>query len=189
MIAAYSHWSLTLKGKTIAVCHFGVWPSGTQFGQEAPSLGPFPGPLMRVGGLGRPSDARVGGVSLRNLPTAGPGPLAERLKMLIAERQLSEREQQLLEKSSELQALQKETDSMRADFSLLRNQFLTERKKAEKQVASLKEALRIQRSQLEKNLLVSTQCPGGLRGNNAFTFLNKNAASVWRKQLTWQPSP
>ncbi|XP_064435527.1 centriolin isoform X6 [Mirounga angustirostris] len=68
-------------------------------------------------------------------------------------RQLSEREQQLLEKSSELQALQKETDSMRADFSLLRNQFLTERKKAEKQVASLKEALKIQRSQLEKNLL------------------------------------
>lgn len=108
--------------------------------------------------------------------------------MLIAERQLSEREQQLLEKSSELQALQKETDSMRADFSLLRNQFLTERKKAEKQVASLKEALRIQRSQLEKNLLVSTQCPGGLRGNNAFTFLNKTA-SVWRKQITWQPSP
>ncbi|XP_077917829.1 centriolin isoform X3 [Halichoerus grypus] len=72
-------------------------------------------------------------------------------------RQLSEREQQLLEKSSELQALQKETDSMRADFSLLRNQFLTERKKAEKQVASLKEALKIQRSQLEKNLLEQKQ--------------------------------
>lgn len=44
---------------------------------------------------------------------------------------------------------------MRADFSLLRNQFLTERKKAEKQVAGLKEALKIQRSQLEKTLLVS----------------------------------
>lgn len=49
---------------------------------------------------------------------------------------------------------------MRADFSLLRNQFLTERKKAEKQVASLKEALKTQRSQLEKTLLVSTHCPG-----------------------------
>ncbi|XP_032020894.1 centriolin isoform X3 [Hylobates moloch] len=68
-------------------------------------------------------------------------------------RQLSEREQQLVEKSGELLALQKEADSMRADFSLLRNQFLTERKKAERQVASLKEALKIQRSQLEKNLL------------------------------------
>ncbi|XP_012576987.1 PREDICTED: centriolin [Condylura cristata] len=72
-------------------------------------------------------------------------------------RQLSEREQQLMEKSSELVALQKETDSMRADFSLLRNQFLTERKKAENQVASLKEALKIQRSQLEKNLLEQKQ--------------------------------
>uniref|UniRef100_A0A8C0RQU7 Centriolin n=1 Tax=Canis lupus familiaris TaxID=9615 RepID=A0A8C0RQU7_CANLF len=72
-------------------------------------------------------------------------------------RQLSEREQQLLAKSDELLALQKETDSMRADFSLLRNQFLTERKKAEKQVASLKEALKIQRSQLEKNLLEQKQ--------------------------------
>lgn len=77
-------------------------------------------------------------------------------KMLSqAKQQLSEREQQLMEKSGELLALQKEADGMRADFSLLRNQFLTERKKAEKQVAGLKEALKIQRSQLEKNLLVS----------------------------------
>ncbi|XP_029392324.1 centriolin isoform X3 [Mus pahari] len=70
-----------------------------------------------------------------------------------AKQQLSEREQQLMAKSGELLALQKEADDMRADFSLLRNQFLTERKKAEKQVAGLKEALKIQRSQLEKNLL------------------------------------
>ncbi|KAF4019646.1 hypothetical protein G4228_011171 [Cervus hanglu yarkandensis] len=73
------------------------------------------------------------------------------------QRQLSEREQQLLQKSAELLALQKEADSMRADFSLLRNQFLTERKKAEKQVASLKEALKTQRSELEKNLLEQKQ--------------------------------
>ncbi|XP_045052902.2 centriolin isoform X5 [Desmodus rotundus] len=73
------------------------------------------------------------------------------------QQQLSEREQQLMEKSNELLALQKETDSMRADFSLLRNQFLTERKKSEKQVLSLKEALKVQRSQLEKNLLEQKQ--------------------------------
>ncbi|XP_055435493.1 centriolin isoform X3 [Bubalus kerabau] len=73
------------------------------------------------------------------------------------QQQLSEREQQLLEKSAELLALQKEADSMRADFSLLRNQFLTERKKAEKQVASLREALKTQRSQLEKTLLEQKQ--------------------------------
>ncbi|XP_075842101.1 centriolin isoform X1 [Microtus pennsylvanicus] len=74
-----------------------------------------------------------------------------------AKQELSEREQQLTEKSSELLALQKEADAMRADFSLLRNQFLTERKKAEKQVAGLKEALKIQRNQLEKNLLEQKQ--------------------------------
>lgn len=79
-------------------------------------------------------------------------------KMLSqAKQQLSEREQQLMEKSGDLLALQKEADGMRADFSLLRNQFLTERKKAEKQVAGLKEALKIQRSQLEKNLLEQKQ--------------------------------
>ncbi|KAL1785573.1 centriolin isoform X1, partial [Sigmodon hispidus] len=79
-------------------------------------------------------------------------------KMLSqAKQQLSEREQQLMEKSSELLALQKEADTMRADFSLLRNQFLTERKKAEKQVASLKDALKSQRNQLEKNLLEQKQ--------------------------------
>ncbi|XP_053419995.1 centriolin [Nycticebus coucang] len=72
-------------------------------------------------------------------------------------RQLSEKEQQLIEKSSELLTLQKEADSMRADFSQLRNQFLTERKKAEKQVTTLKEALKSQRSQLEKNLLEQKQ--------------------------------
>lgn len=75
----------------------------------------------------------------------------------ILEEQLSEREQQLLEKSGELLALQKEADAMRADFGLLRSQFLTERKKAEKQVAGLKDALKIQRSQLEQNLLEQKQ--------------------------------
>ncbi|KAL6041863.1 hypothetical protein STEG23_022106, partial [Scotinomys teguina] len=74
-----------------------------------------------------------------------------------AKQQLSEREQQLMEKSSELLALQKEADAMRADFSLLRNQFLTERKRAEKQVAGLKEALKSQQSQLEKDLLEQKQ--------------------------------
>ncbi|KAM4877369.1 centriolin [Thomomys bottae] len=79
-------------------------------------------------------------------------------KMLSqAKRQLAEREQQLMQKSGELLALQKEADTMRADFSLLRNQFLAERKKAEKQIVGLKEALKAQRSQLEKNLLEQKQ--------------------------------
>ncbi|XP_075416539.1 centriolin isoform X2 [Tenrec ecaudatus] len=72
-------------------------------------------------------------------------------------RQLSEREEEVKEKSRELLAVQQEMDSLRADFSLLRKQFLTERKKAEKQVASLKDALKTQRSQLERNLLEQKQ--------------------------------
>lgn len=101
--------------------------------------------------------------STKLCPQLAQGPWPN-LSMLthIPEEQLSEREQQLLEKSGELLALQKEADAMRADFSLLRSQFLTERKKAEKQVAGLKEALKIQRSQLEQNLLVSVCCPGSL---------------------------
>uniref|UniRef100_A0A8C2LHP3 Centriolin n=1 Tax=Cricetulus griseus TaxID=10029 RepID=A0A8C2LHP3_CRIGR len=87
------------------------------------------------------------------------GRCSESLEKLLsqAKQQLSEREQQLIGKSSELLAQQEEADAMRADFSLLRNQFLTERKKAEKQVAGLKEALKFQRSQLEKNLLEQRQ--------------------------------
>lgn len=68
---------------------------------------------------------------------------------------------------------------MRADFSLLRNQFLTERKKAEKQVASLKEALKTQRSELEKNLLVSSHRPARqLVRRGAFQSLMKHGFHV-----------
>lgn len=168
--------SKRLKKETVAIYHFVIRPSRNQLCREAPLFGPFSGPLVWVGGdledsvleewvachylvcpWGKESSAH----SQPKLP-----------KMLISEQQLSEREQQLLEKSNELLALQKEMDSMRADFSLLRNQFLTERKKAEKQVLSLKEALKVQRSQLEKNLLVSTCCPGSLWRNDAFKCFN-----------------
>ncbi|CAH6788965.1 centriolin isoform X3 [Phodopus roborovskii] len=83
----------------------------------------------------------------------------ESLEKMLSQtkQQLSEREQQLMEKASELLAQQEEADAMRADFSLLRKQFLTERKQAEKQVAGLKEALKVQRSQLERNLLEQKQ--------------------------------
>nr|XP_020764131.1 centriolin-like [Odocoileus virginianus texanus] len=69
------------------------------------------------------------------------------------QRQLSEREQQLLQSQLSCWLFRRR----RADFSLLRNQFLTEGKKAEKQVASLKEALKTQCSELEKNLLEQKQ--------------------------------
>ena len=108
----------------------------------------------------------------------------------VSERQLSEREQQLLQKSAELLALQKEADSMRADFSLLRNQFLTERKKAEKQVASLKEVLKTQRSELEKNLLVSTHRPARqLVRRGGFQFLTKTRFPCRENKWPGNPVP
>ncbi|XP_038600653.1 centriolin isoform X2 [Tachyglossus aculeatus] len=68
-------------------------------------------------------------------------------------RQLSESEQQLQEKTSELIALQKEMDCSKVDINRLQDQILSERRKAEKQIAGLKEAIQRQRNQLEKTLL------------------------------------
>lgn len=135
---------------------------------------------MGGAGLREPAgegNSRGGSLPVRSTklgPQLAQGPWPHLLSVLthIPEQQLSEREQQLMEKSGELLALQKEADAMRADFSLLRNQFLTERKKAEKQVSGLKEALKIQRSQLEKNLLVSVCCPGSLERTIRFHRLD-----------------
>ncbi|XP_007474631.2 centriolin isoform X2 [Monodelphis domestica] len=67
--------------------------------------------------------------------------------------QLSEREEQLLKKSSELLTLQQEMDLSKADISHLQSCFRFEKEKAEKQIIGLKEAIRTQRTQMEKALL------------------------------------
>ncbi|XP_078006282.1 centriolin isoform X3 [Phascolarctos cinereus] len=67
--------------------------------------------------------------------------------------QLSEREEQLTKKTSELLALQQEMDLSKVDITHLQNHFRFEKEKAEKQIAGLKEAIRTQRAQLEKALL------------------------------------
>ncbi|XP_044520199.1 centriolin [Gracilinanus agilis] len=67
--------------------------------------------------------------------------------------QLSEREEQLLKKSSELLTLQQEMDLSKADISRLQSCFRFEKEKAEKQIIGLKEAIRTQRTQMEKALL------------------------------------
>ncbi|XP_072487884.1 centriolin isoform X2 [Notamacropus eugenii] len=67
--------------------------------------------------------------------------------------QLSEREEQLVKKTSELLALQQEMDLSKADITHLQNRFRFEKEKAEKQIAGLKEAIKTQRAQLEKALL------------------------------------
>ncbi|KAM9062793.1 centriolin isoform 4-T4 [Sarcophilus harrisii] len=67
--------------------------------------------------------------------------------------QLSEREEQLIKKTSELLALQQEMDLSKADMTHLQNRLRFEKEKAEKQITGLKEAIRTQRAQLEKALL------------------------------------
>nr|XP_014427854.1 centriolin isoform X2 [Pelodiscus sinensis] len=66
--------------------------------------------------------------------------------------QLSEKETQLQEKHQEFLSLQKELELSKAELNHLQNQILSERKKAEKQITGLKEAMKTQRSQLERAL-------------------------------------
>ncbi|NWR74795.1 CNTRL protein, partial [Centropus unirufus] len=64
--------------------------------------------------------------------------------------QLSEKEAQLEQKKGEMQALQKELEVSRAELNQVRDQMALERKKAQKQILSLKGALKTQRVRLEK---------------------------------------
>ncbi|XP_065428151.1 centriolin isoform X4 [Chrysemys picta bellii] len=66
--------------------------------------------------------------------------------------QLSEKETQLQEKNQEFLSLQKELELSKAELNHLQDQILSERKKAEKQITGLKEAIRTQRTQLERAL-------------------------------------
>ncbi|KAM6117699.1 centriolin isoform 2-T2 [Phoenicopterus ruber ruber] len=66
--------------------------------------------------------------------------------------QLSEKESQLQEKNREIQSLQKELEASKSELNHLQDQIASERKKAEKQILSLKEAMKMQRMQLERKL-------------------------------------
>lgn len=74
--------------------------------------------------------------------------------MLITEHQLSEKELQLQQKNREMQSLQKELEVSKLELNHLQDQIASERKKAEKQILSLKEAMKMQRMQLERKLHV-----------------------------------
>uniref|UniRef100_A0A8C4XYU9 Centriolin n=1 Tax=Gopherus evgoodei TaxID=1825980 RepID=A0A8C4XYU9_9SAUR len=71
--------------------------------------------------------------------------------------QLSERETQLQEKNQEISSLQKELELSKAELNHVQDQILSERKKAEKQITGLKEAIKTQRTQLERALNIKTQ--------------------------------
>ncbi|XP_010081235.1 PREDICTED: centriolin, partial [Pterocles gutturalis] len=66
--------------------------------------------------------------------------------------QLSEKELQLQQKNKEIQCLQKELEVSKSEINHLQDQISSERKKAEKRILSLKEALKTQRMQLERKL-------------------------------------
>ncbi|NXL01518.1 CNTRL protein, partial [Mesembrinibis cayennensis] len=66
--------------------------------------------------------------------------------------QLSEKELQLQQKNKEIQSLQKELEVSKSELNHLQDQIASERKKAEKQILSLKEAMKMQRMQLERKL-------------------------------------
>ncbi|KGL99102.1 Centriolin, partial [Charadrius vociferus] len=66
--------------------------------------------------------------------------------------QLSEKELQLQEKNREIQSLQKELEVSKSELNCLQDQIASERNKAEKQIWSLKEAMKMQRMQLERKL-------------------------------------
>ncbi|KFW00100.1 Centriolin, partial [Eurypyga helias] len=69
--------------------------------------------------------------------------------------QLSEKELQLQEKNREIQSLQKELDVSKSELSHLQDQIASQRKAAENQILSLKEAMQMQRMQLERELPAS----------------------------------
>ncbi|NXI61404.1 CNTRL protein, partial [Anseranas semipalmata] len=66
--------------------------------------------------------------------------------------QISEKELQLQQKNREIQSLEKELELSTSELNHLQGQLASERKKTEKQILSLKEAMKMQRTQLEREL-------------------------------------
>lgn len=65
---------------------------------------------------------------------------------------LSTKEQQIQEKTGQINALQKELDNTKADLSYLQEQLISERKKEEKRIVAIKDSSKAQRTNLEKSL-------------------------------------
>ncbi|NXX46743.1 CNTRL protein, partial [Tricholaema leucomelas] len=66
--------------------------------------------------------------------------------------QLSEKELQLQQKNRQVQTLQRELEISKSELNHLQGQIAAERKRAEKQILSLKEAMKMQKMQLERKL-------------------------------------
>uniref|UniRef100_A0A8C3K3K7 Centriolin n=1 Tax=Calidris pygmaea TaxID=425635 RepID=A0A8C3K3K7_9CHAR len=81
--------------------------------------------------------------------------------------QVSEKELQLQQKNREIQSLQKELEVSKSELNQLQDQMVSERKKAEKQISSLKEAMKMQTMQLERKLQELKQETSCLQGSAA----------------------
>lgn len=92
--------------------------------------------------------------------------------------QLSEKELKLQEKMAEVVCLQRELDLSKAEQGVLQGQIQAERRKADKQTAGLREAIKTQRAQLEKALQVRCRVfPGG---ENHLNGVDQNVFSRWQ---------
>ncbi|KFZ49016.1 Centriolin, partial [Antrostomus carolinensis] len=81
--------------------------------------------------------------------------------------QLSEKELQVQQKNREIQSVRKELEVSKAEISHLRDQMASERKKAEKRILSLKEAMKTQKMQLARKLLEQKQENNCLQSDRA----------------------
>ncbi|NWX52660.1 CNTRL protein, partial [Steatornis caripensis] len=77
---------------------------------------------------------------------------AELEETVKSKHQLSENELQLQQKNREIQSLQKELEVSRSELNQLQDQIASERKKAKEKILSLKEAMKMQRMELERKL-------------------------------------
>ncbi|KFQ53203.1 Centriolin, partial [Pelecanus crispus] len=95
---------------------------------------------------------RLAEENLRKLEKEGSRCAALEETVRKSKHQLSEKELQLQQKNRELQSLQKELEVSKSELNHLQDQIASERKKAEKQILSLKEAMKMQRMQFERKL-------------------------------------
>ncbi|NXP03959.1 CNTRL protein, partial [Thinocorus orbignyianus] len=81
--------------------------------------------------------------------------------------QVSEKELELQQKNREIQSLQKELEVSKSELNQLQDQVVSERREAEKQIWSLKEAMKMRSMQLERKLEELKPEPSCLQGSGA----------------------
>ncbi|NXN44056.1 CNTRL protein, partial [Rhinoptilus africanus] len=98
--------------------------------------------------------------------------------------QVSEKELQLQQKNREIQSLQKELEVSKSELNHLQDQIASERNKAEKQILSLKEAMKMQRMQLKRQLHCGNTClQSGPAAAEQVAHGNSERAKCRRKDL------